>query len=66
MRRLQKVPAPGAVTLGAVSQHRLQQSLESGMLWLLLSEKGGTALGEYKQMSSRQLSYKTQLEFFSL
>lgn len=36
------------------------------MLWLLLSDKGGTALGEYKQMSSRHLSYKAQMDFFFL
>lgn len=53
--------------LGAVSQHLdQQQGVKSVMLWLLLSEKGGTALGEYKQMSSRHLSYKAQIDFFSL
>lgn len=35
-----------------------QQDMKSGMLWLLLSEKGGTSLGEYKQLSSRDLPYK--------
>lgn len=45
--------------LEAMSQHLdQQQGVKPGVLWLLLSEKGGTALGEYKQVSSRDLSYK--------
>lgn len=48
-----------------MSQHLdQQQGVRSGLLWLLLSEKCGTALGEYKQMPSRHLSYKAQIDFF--